>query len=449
MLISARRISSSTRRVPDRRSLRSLGSGGAAALLLATIFALPSFAQADGVSASCDRVAAPSGSDSAAGTVAAPLRTAQALANALAPGQVGCLRAGSYGGGLRVNHGGNAGAPLTLRSYPGEQAQITGRFYIPRGSDYVTIADLHLNGNLQSGQPLPSPSINANHATFEGDDVTNEHTEICFDIGSETWGAADSTVLAGNRIHDCGVLPSTNEDHGIYLQDATNTHIVGNLIDHNADRGIQFYPSAQGSVVTGNVIAANGEGLDFSGDYGVASNGNVVEHNLIVGSTIRHDVESWYPAGNPIGVGNVVQNNCLSTRGVSTLGGGFTARANVTASSAELLGGEGGNYQPAPGSTCAAVVAGLSTPSTEGARSGGAPNPKEVAVGTTPAAGSDTVTGSGQGVLGGAAQQQPTHGHAAQHRRRARSAKRADAKLHKHAHAVRKRSRALRSKASK
>ncbi len=388
MLTSASRISPSPRR--RRASLRPRAATGVAALALGAALALPALAGAEAAPSSCNKVAAPGGSDTAAGTEAAPLRTAQALANALAPGQVGCLRAGTYGGGLRVGRGGSAGEPLTLRSYPGERAEITGRFYIPAGSNYVTIADLQLDGNFQSGQPLPSPSIDANHATFEGDDVTNEHTEICFDIGSEGWGAADSTVLSGNRIHDCGVLPSTNQDHGVYIQDATNTRITGNLIDHNADRGIQFYPNAQGSVVTGNVIADNGEGIDFSGDYGVASNDNVVEHNLIVDSTIRHDVESWYPPGNPIGVGNVLQNNCLSSRGVSTYDGGFTARANVTVSSGELAG-EGG-FQAQPGTACAGVVAGLSVPSAEGPASDGAPS----TVGKEPA-GAAPANGTGAG----------------------------------------------------
>src|SRR5262249_24423639 len=146
--------------------------------------------------ARCDLVASPQGSDSAAGSPQAPLGSAQALVNALAPGQVGCLRAGTYAGGLTFGHGGTATAPIVLRSYPGERALITGRVHVQRGSDDVTVADLDLDGNYQSGpERLPSPTINANRVTFEADDVTNDNTEICFLIGSATWGAADSTVI--------------------------------------------------------------------------------------------------------------------------------------------------------------------------------------------------------------------------------------------------------------
>jgi hypothetical protein len=261
---------------------------------------------------------------------------------------------------------------------------ITGRVYVPQGSDYVTVGDISLDGNFQAGsERLPSPTINANHVTFESDDVTNDHTEICFDVGSSSWGMADSTVIAHNRIHDCGAIPATNHQHGIYVQDATNTQIVANTIVANADRGVQLYPNSTGAVITGNVIAGNGEGVIFSGEGGATSNGNVVEHNLIVNSQIRRDIESWYPSGTPHGVGNLAQGNCVSARGIDTSSGGFTAQGNVTASSGELVATGGGAYAAAAGSACAAVL-GSTTIGGGPTPSGGAPTPvgKEAAPAT-------------------------------------------------------------------
>jgi parallel beta-helix repeat protein len=259
--------------------------------------------------------------------------------------------------------------------------------YVPRGSDYVTIGDISLDGNYQSAsERLPSPTVDANHVTFESDDVTDDHTEICFDVGSSTWGMADSTVIAHNRIHDCGVIPSTNRQHGIYVQDATNTQIVGNVIVNNTDRGIQLYPNSTGAVITGNVIAGNGEGVIFSGEGGATSNGNIVEHNLVVNSQIRRDIESWYPSGTPHGVGNLAQNNCVSARGIDTSSGGFSAQGNVTASSGELVATGGGGYAAAAGSACAAVLSSTAS-GVEGTPSGGAPTPggKEAGATATPA----------------------------------------------------------------
>ncbi|HEX8714191.1 MAG TPA: right-handed parallel beta-helix repeat-containing protein [Solirubrobacteraceae bacterium] len=386
MLSHASRVSSqdsSANRLRPRRSLlrRTLPPLLALGALAACLPAGASAETVPTIPTSCTKYASPSGSDSAPGTAAAPLRSAQALSDALAAGQVGCLEAGAYGGGLRVNHGGAAGAPIVLRSNPGETALITGRVLIPQGSNYVTIADLSLDGNGQSGRQLPSPSIDAKHTAFVADNVTNDHTEICFSVGSAGWGAADSTVIADSHIHDCGLLPSRNEDHGIYVDDATNTLIVGNLIDRNADRGVQLFPNAVGTVITENVISENGEGIIFSGEGSTSSNDNTVEHNLIVKSLIRSDVESWYPSGTPLGVGNVVRNNCVSSRGISIGVGGFSASANVTASASELIATEEGGYRAAPGSSCASV---FSATGFEGAPSGGAPTPvgKEAGGGT-------------------------------------------------------------------
>src|SRR5690349_24887022 len=71
----------------------------------------------------CNKVAAPNGSDNAAGNEDAPFRTAQVLADSLTPGQTGCLRGGTYSEDLTIRQGGNAGAPVTIRSFPGERAR--------------------------------------------------------------------------------------------------------------------------------------------------------------------------------------------------------------------------------------------------------------------------------------------------------------------------------------
>ena len=181
---------------------------------------------------------------------------------------------------------------ITLTSAPGEQAQISARLWIARGADGVTISELQLDG--ANSRDLPSPTVNADGAVFRHDDVTNGHTSICFALGSPVWGRAGNTLIEENRIHGCGQVPSTNQEHGIYLSAADDTVIRGNWIYDNADRGIQMYPDAQRTVITGNVIYGNGEGLIFSGDEGVASSGARVSGNVIADSRIRRNVESYY-----------------------------------------------------------------------------------------------------------------------------------------------------------
>lgn len=259
----------------------------------------------------CDRYASTSGSDGAAGTAAAPLRTVQALVDQLTAGQTGCLQPGAYVENVKVSRGGSPGSPVTLTSaVDAERATVQGRFWIADSADDVRVANLRLNG--RNANNLPSPTVNGDRVTFVDNDVTNDHTTICFVLGSTSgYGTAVDAVIERNRVHDCGRLPATNKDHGIYLESTRNARIVANTIYDNADRGIQLYPDAQGSLIAKNVIDGNGSGIIFSGADGFASSGNVVTDNVISNATLRYNVESWWPSGNPVGTGNRVEGNCI------------------------------------------------------------------------------------------------------------------------------------------
>jgi parallel beta-helix repeat protein len=373
------------------KKLRPAGVAVALAFAAAALPAAPASADV-----TCARVAAPGGSDTAAGTAAAPYATVAKLLSSLNAGEVGCLRSGTYNEDVRVPHGGAAGAPVTLQSYPGERATVVGRFYIPRGSDYVTVAGLNLDG--KNGSNLPSPTVNSANATFQDNDVTNDHTQICFDLGNTTWGRASNTVIQRNRIHDCGRIPSTNLDHGIYVSDADNTQILGNVIYDNTDRGIQLYPDAQNTLIRGNVIDGNGEGIIFSGDGGVASNNNVVEYNAITNSTIRNNVESYWPSGNPVGQGNIVRHNCIHG-GVRDNGNGGIGSAVGFSLSENLLVDPGyanraaKDFTLAPDSPCGQLLAGanvsLPTTGTTGSGTSGS--------GTTSTSGSTDTSSTSSG----------------------------------------------------
>ena len=258
-----------------------------------------------GAGLACDRVAAPAGSDAASGTAERPLRTAQALVDSLAPGETGCLREGLYAADDQIVVT-TAGTRLT--SYPGERATLRGRLWITREAPLTTVEGLDLDGRNRRRQP--SPTVNADDVVIRGNDITNHHTTICVSLGTRgTYGRARRTLIEDNEIHDCGTLPPTNFEHGIYVNSANDVVIRGNLIYGNADRGIQLYPDAQGTLITGNLIVDNGVGLIFGGDRRTASSDNVVEGNLISGSKVRHNVESSWEG--PVGSGNVLRDNCV------------------------------------------------------------------------------------------------------------------------------------------
>ena len=253
----------------------------------------------------CDKVASPLGSDAYAGTVAEPYATAGKLANSLAPGQTGCLRAGVFQGDVKVSKGGGTGAPTTITSYPGERATVVGRFRSPTPANLVTVTGLDLDG--RNADLLPSPTINGDHVTFAANDVTNHHTTICFLLGSDAYGRARDTVIERNRIHNCGELPATNHHHGIYVEASDRARITDNWIYDNADRGVQLFPDAQETYIARNVIDGNGQGIIFSRE----SAGNLAENNVISNPVLRYNIEAWELTG----AGNVARRNCVwSTR---------------------------------------------------------------------------------------------------------------------------------------
>jgi parallel beta-helix repeat protein len=262
----------------------------------------------------CSRFASPTGSDSAPATKTRPLKSVQALADSLAPGQSGCLLSGTYLENVSIRRGGAPGRPLTLRSAPGVTATVRGRFWIADSANWVTVARLRLDGRNDSR--LASPTVNGDHATFIYDDVTNEHMGgvqggdgVCFALGDPTgtYGLAWYTTISHSAVHDCGI--SDNHNHGIYVAGSYYATIVDNWIYNNADRGVQLYPDAQHTQVRNNVIAGNGEGVIFSGDKTHASSDNQVINNIIIDSRTRYNVEYWW--SGPIGSGNVVSANCV------------------------------------------------------------------------------------------------------------------------------------------
>jgi parallel beta-helix repeat protein len=196
---------------------------------------------------------------------------------------------------------------------------------------------------------------------ISGNDITNGKAQmLCMLLGSFNHNGnhvAERTLIANNRIHDCGA--GDNHQHGMYLENTQGVRIVGNEFVDNADRAIQLYPSAQGTVIEGNVLDGNGEGIIFSGLDGVPSNNNVVRNNVLTGARIRSVVESYYPEGTPRGTGNLVENNCVhsstSRKPIDLAGGGFVARNNLEVDP-QYVDVAARDLRLRPGSPCAAIL---------------------------------------------------------------------------------------------
>jgi hypothetical protein len=311
----------------------------------------------------CDKFASPFGVDTNLGTELQPFRTAQKLANSLTAGQVGCLRGGTYAGSLTIPRGGTADAPIMIRSYPDERAKLVGRVVVPAWADYVILWQLDLAGTNPGA--LPSPTIEGSSVTVADSDITNLHTADCVFVGSLEH-PVDHVTIMRNRIHDCGLIPRTYREHGISVLNATDTKITRNVIDHNADRGVQLHPNARRSWLSFNTIDSNGEGVLIAGNADLASSDNVVDRNMITKSAAGHNVGAYWPEGAPVGSGNVVRDNCV-VGGLRDNGdGGIQPRMSGVVVSGNLVSRPGyvdaaeGDYDLYPGSPCDRLIGGQS-----------------------------------------------------------------------------------------
>jgi hypothetical protein len=250
----------------------------------------------------CDRFASPGAGN------------AQRLADRLHPGETGCLHGGDYvatgpdGYVLRFGRGGRRGAPLRIRSAPGERASLRGIVYVVHGSDHVTLSDVTLDGRHPRRPAASQNSIQvfADHAQILRNDITNHGVRSCVIIGDD----ARRPVLRANVFHDCGDPANHLLDHAIYDQSSRRARISQNVFLRSGGWAVQLYPAARRSRVTGNLMWDNGGGVVFGGDGGSASSGNVVSGNVIAASRQRPELTGSF--GGPIGRGNVARHNCLA-----------------------------------------------------------------------------------------------------------------------------------------
>lgn len=289
-----------------------------------------------GLPAGCAKYAAPRGSDRNPGTRKRPFATPQRLADALRPGKVGCLGAGTYDGSdsqyvLRVNRGGKPGAPITIRSYPPRAAKLVGIVNVPHGSDHVRLSDLTIEGSGDEN----TIKVYAADVTISGNDITNAaRGRSCLILGNNSDSeAAVRTVVRLNRFYVCGSSDNGNEDHAIYAANVDRARIVSNLFWDSAAYAIQFYPNARRTTFAHNVVDGGGDsvrgGIVFAGDSDYASRGNKVERNVIAFAATHAVSSNWEAA---VGSGNVARFNCVWVSRpdpINTDQGGFTAYRNI------------------------------------------------------------------------------------------------------------------------
>jgi hypothetical protein len=200
------------------------------------------------------------------------------------------------------------------------------------------------------------------------------------------------------------ILPAANSpneltkrdsgQHGVELVHTIDARIVDDAIYGNADRGIQLWPDADGTVVAHDVLDGNGSNLNLGAyvpDEFFTEN-TLVRDNIVANSVLRScsicdvppgdttQIVGYFPPGEGT-FGNVVENNCIfepdSSRNFE--GYGYLQRENVLAEPL-YVDASSGNYGLQSESPCTGF--GLDAPIAPAhVYGGGAPAPVAAAAG--------------------------------------------------------------------
>ncbi|MBC7855303.1 MAG: right-handed parallel beta-helix repeat-containing protein [Pirellulaceae bacterium] len=245
------------------------------------------------------------GSDSQAGSTAAPWQTLQKAANSVQAGDTVIVRPGNYVGfDLRTD--GTASGRIIFKAEAG--AAITSRNAVTadginlEGADYVTIEGFTINGMPRAG----IRSVTNHHVTIRGNSLDN----------NSRWGIF--TGFSDDLLIENNVSTRAQIEHGIYVSNSGDRPVIrNNMIWGNRANGIHMNGDVSqggdgiisGALVEGNVIYDNGLG----GGSGINADGvqNSRFQNNLLYNNHASGISLYMIDGAAGSTGNVVVNNTI------------------------------------------------------------------------------------------------------------------------------------------
>ena len=274
----------------------------------------------------------PNGNDSSAGTSpSSPIKTlGRASGLGLNPGDSVLLQAGAtFSGKLAVWRNGAAGAPITIGSYGGGKAVVTGDC-LEVGGSYITMRDLHVTGCTTNG-------IWTNGTGNVIDSIEGSHNVHSIDVGPQ----AKNTKVVNNFLHNNDRMapntPGAFDDYGAVgvVVEGDGTEVAYNTIQDNwaasADFGtdgsaVEIYGGI-GTVVHHNMASDNRTFTELGNKRSANTTFayNQVTSNLKDSEFLitRGDADYFGPV-----TGTKAMNNSVQLNGANSLG--FSCYAGCT-----------------------------------------------------------------------------------------------------------------------
>jgi hypothetical protein len=263
----------------------------------------------------------PTGSDSAAGTKAAPFKTlAGAAKKATKPGTTVFVAPGSYAGGIQTSASGTASARIYWVSTTKGGAKI-----VPPSSssnavawdnrgNYVSIIGFDVDGSnsgsgtkwaqgIYTGGSYGMIADNHIHHIAQNIPCTSNGGSA---IGVDSYYHGVKTDVVGNVVNDIGPAGCTYVQ-GIYV--STSGTIKNNLVYRVAEAAIHLWHDATDVIITNNTVTNSGYGIIVGGgDFYFTSAG---ANNVFVANNIAFANKYGISEQGKTGTANKYQNNLV------------------------------------------------------------------------------------------------------------------------------------------
>jgi hypothetical protein len=265
----------------------------------------------------------PSGSDGAAGTLAAPWKTVAKGIRSLFPGDTLLVRNGTYVERITsvIYRPGTQSNPIRVAAYPGERPIVQGLLWI-RDASYWTFDGINVTWDPANGtEEILAKIVDGVGWTFKNGELWGARSYASLIIATTKPGQPADWRLVGNCLHDTYGVHPPFQDHNLYIAAGLDSGpgVVERNLLFNATNGENIKVGAGSGGEVSHVTIRNNTLYNASQNALVAqaSEHIVFERNLMGRSTGKW----WYP----------------NLRGFSVTGAGNIARQNMGFAASKFL----------------------------------------------------------------------------------------------------------------